>query len=529
MENTPISLTTIVTFLPIAGLIIVLFINRDREDIIRWVTLGTAVITFLASLGMVAAFDASNPGLQLETYYNWIPGFNISYHVAVDGLSMLLVLLTTFIMPLAVLASFDPIKERVKLYYCMLLLIETAMLGVFVAQDLFLFYIFWEFTLVPMYFLIGIWGSENRVYAAIKFFLYTMAGSILMLLAILWLGVNGDTFNLPTLLEKLASGALVFPEGVEVLLFIGFFAAFAVKVPLWPFHSWLPDAHYEAPTAGSVILAGVLLKLGTYGFVRFNLPLFPQASKDLAPVVAALAVIGILYGAWVSYAQKDVKKLVAYSSVSHLGFVMLGIFALNAQGVQGGIMQMVNHGLSTGGLFLLVGMLYERRHTKLMADFGGVWKVMPLFGALSLIIVLSSMGLPGLNGFVGEFTILLGSMGSNFLAVGFTVFAAAGVILAAVYMLYMFGKVYMGPVIHPENERLPGLDWKEVAVLVPLIIMIFWIGLYPSPFFGVMDSSVDALVTPYTAAGGSVTAAPELAPAPVAAGEAASVGLAPGY
>ncbi|MEP0764312.1 MAG: NADH-quinone oxidoreductase subunit M, partial [Chloroflexota bacterium] len=397
MENTPISLTTIVTFLPIVGLIIVLFIKQEREDAIRWVTFGAMGVTFLVSVGMLLAFDAGDPGLQLETFYNWIPGLNVNYHVGVDGLSLLLILLTTFIMPLATLTSFDTIKERVKLYYAMLLLIETAMIGVFVAQDLFLFYVFWEFTLVPMYFLIGIWGSDNRVYAAVKFFLYTMAGSILMLLAILWLGVNGGTFSLPALLEKLAAGQLVYPAGAEVLLFLGFFAAFAVKVPLWPFHSWLPDAHYEAPTAGSVILAGVLLKLGTYGFVRFNLPLFPQASRDLAPLVATLAVIGIVYGAWVSYAQKDVKKLVAYSSVSHLGFVMLGVFALNAQGIQGGILQMVNHGLSTGGLFLLVGMLYERRHSKLMADFGGVWKVMPLFGALSLIIVLSSMGLPGLN------------------------------------------------------------------------------------------------------------------------------------
>jgi NADH-quinone oxidoreductase subunit M len=497
MENTAISLVTVVTFLPIVGLIVVLFIRREDEDAIRWVTFGTALVTFLASLAMLANLDTSDPGLQMETFYNWIPTFGIGYHVAVDGLSTLLVLLTTFIMPLAILASFDHIKERVKLYYAMMLLIETAMLGVFVAQDLFLFYIFWEFSLVPMYFLIGIWGSENRVYAAIKFFLYTMSGSILMLLAVLWLGTNGGTFNLPTLLGMLRSGQLAFPEGVETLLFLGFAAAFAVKVPLWPFHSWLPDAHYEAPTAGSVILAGIMLKLGTYGFVRFNLPLFPQASRDLAPLVATLAVIGIIYGAWVSYAQKDVKKLVAYSSVSHLGFVVLGIFALNAQGIQGGILQMVNHGLSTGGLFLLVGMLYERRHTKLMADFGGIWKVMPLFGGLSLIIVLSSMGLPGLNGFVGEFTILLGALGSDFLTLSFAVFAATGVILAAIYMLYLFQKVYMGPVIHRENENLPKLNWKEVAVLVPLVIMIFCIGLYPTPFFGVMDSSVDAVVQPF--------------------------------
>ncbi|MBN1287229.1 MAG: NADH-quinone oxidoreductase subunit M [Anaerolineae bacterium] len=498
MENTPITLVTVVTFLPILGLLIVLFLDEKRADTIRWVTFGTAIVTFLVSVGMLIAFDPADPGLQMATYYNWIPTLGMSFHLAVDGLSVLLVMLTTFIMPIAVVISFDPIQARVKLYYAMLLLIETAMLGVFVAQDLFLFYIFWEFTLVPMYFLIGIWGAERRIYAAVKFFLYTMAGSLLMLLAILWMGANAGTFNMTALLDKLAGGELVYPDGAETLLFLGFAAAFAVKVPLWPFHSWLPDAHYEAPTAGSVILAGVLLKLGTYGFVRFNLPLFPQASKDLAPLVAVLAVIGIIYGAWVSYAQKDVKKLVAYSSVSHLGFVMLGIFALNAQGVQGGILQMVNHGLSTGALFVLVGVLYERRHTKLMSDFGGIWQVMPVFGTLSLIVVLSSMGLPGLNGFIGEFTILLGAMGSGFISGWFTVLAAAGVILAAVYLLFMFGKVYMGPVTHAENRRLPDLNWKEMLALVALVVMIFWIGLYPAPFFGVMDAAAGSLAQTFT-------------------------------
>ncbi len=500
MENTAISIVALVAFAPLVGLIVLIFLDdKEHADSIRWVALATSIITFLLSIGLLLAFDPADPGPQMATYYDWLPTLGIGFHVAVDGLSMLLVLLTTLIMPIAIITSFDPIQKRVKLYYTMLLLIETAMLGVFVAQDLFLFYVFWELTLVPMYLLIGIWGAERRIYAAVKFFLYTMAGSILMLLALLWMGTTAGTFDLPELIRRVQSGALTYPEGTETLLFLGFAAAFAVKVPLWPFHSWLPDAHYEAPTAGSVILAGVLLKLGTYGFVRFNLPLFPQASKELAPLVAVLAVIGIIYGAWVSYAQKDVKKLVAYSSVSHLGFVMLGIFALNAQGVQGGILQMVNHGLSTGALFLIVGVLYERRHTKDMAAFGGIWKIMPVFGTLSLIVVLASMGLPGLNGFVGEFTILLGAMGSNFLATGFTVFAATGVILAAVYMLYMFQKVFMGPVVHEANKHLPDLDWKERTGLVVLIVVMFWIGLYPKPFFGVMDSATEALVVPFAA------------------------------
>jgi NADH-quinone oxidoreductase subunit M len=379
-----------------------------------------------------------------------------------------------------------------------MLLLEFAMIGVFMAQDLFLFYIFWEVTLVPMYFLVGIWGAEQRIYAAIKFFLYTMAGSILMLLAIIYVGIQAQTFSVPDIAAGIQSGAISFPfDGLfsgQSVLFLGFLIAFAIKVPLWPFHSWLPDAHVQAPTAGSVILAGVLLKLGAYGIVRFCLPLFPEASVAWAPIVGALAVIGIIYGAWVSYAQKDVKKLVAYSSVSHMGFVVLGIFALNAQGIQGGILQMVNHGVSTGGLFLLVGMLYERRHTKDIEAFGGIWKVLPVFGGLSLVITLSSMGLPGLNGFVGEFTILLGSLGSKQLGFFFTLFATLGVILAAVYMLYMYQKVFMGEVVKAENQNLEPLHWQETAVLVAVIVAIFWIGLQPAPFFQAMDASVKQVV-----------------------------------
>jgi NADH-quinone oxidoreductase subunit M len=367
------------------------------------------------------------------------------------------------------------------------------MLGVFVALDLFLFYIFWEFTLLPMVFLIGIWGGERRTLAAVKFFLYTFAGSILMLVAILWLGLTYGTFSTPDLMAR------GLPTGAQLLPFLAFALAFAIKVPLWPLHSWLPDAHVEAPTAGSVILAGVLLKLGTYGFVRFNLGLFPAAAVQFAPFFGVLAVIGILYGAIVSYAQPDAKKLVAYSSVSHLGFVMLGIFALNPLGLQGAILQMVNHGLSTGALFLLVGFIYERRHTRLLSEFGGLWKVMPAYAALSLVVVLSSLGLPGLNGFVGEFTILLGAWNGygNGLFAGF---AAVGVILAAVYMLWYFQKMFQGEVTHAENQTLLDLTPRELALLVPLLFLIFWIGLYPQPFFDLMAPAVNDLAAGLQAA-----------------------------
>ncbi len=503
MESSALSLVSIVLFIPIVGLIILLLLREETQlEYIKYSALATSLLTFAASILLWIGYDATQPGLQFVQHAEWIPSANISYYVGVDGLSILLIILTTFIMPIAILFSFRQHvlveRGRQKLYYGFMLLLEFAMLGVFVAQDLFLFYVFWEITLVPMYFLIGIWGAERRIYAAVKFFLYTMAGSILMLLAILYVGINAGTFSVPEIIAGVQSGAIVFPFSglfsTQSYLFLGFLIAFAIKVPIWPLHSWLPDAHVQAPTAGSVILAGVMLKLGTYGIVRFCLPMFPQASVEWAPIVAALAVIGIIYGAWVSYAQTDVKKLVAYSSVSHLGFVVLGIFALNAQGISGGILQMVNHGISTGGLFLMVGMLYERRHTKDIAAFGGIWKVMPVFGGLSLIISMSSMGLPGLNGFVGEFTILLGSLGSEVLGFFFTLFATLGVILAAVYMLYMFQKVYMGEVVNPENQNLEKLHWQEITVLVAVIIVIFWIGLQPAPFFGSMDASVNQLV-----------------------------------
>ena len=486
---------TFLTFFPLAGVLLLLLLKafkKDSDNVVKGIAIGTSALTFLISAALLLQFKTDNPNLQFVEQASWIPSWGIQYYLGVDGISILMVMLTTIISLLAVIASWSAIKEQKLMYYVLMLLLQVGMMGVFLAQDLFLFYIFWEFTLIPMYFLIGIWGGQRRVYAAIKFFLYTMAGSLLMLLAILYMGITNGTFAVPDLINGREAFA-----NVQTWLFLGFGIAFAIKVPIFPFHSWLPDAHTEAPTAGSVILAGVLLKMGTYGFIRFNLPLFPQASVDFAPLIAVLAIIGIIYGAMVAFAQKDAKKLVAYSSISHLGFVMLGIFALNSAGVQGGILQGFNHGISSGALFFIVGVLYEQRHTRMMKDYGGVWRIMPIFTALTLIVVLSSMGLPGLNGFVGEFTILLGSMGAVSLSPSwvYTAFATTGVILAAVYLLWMFQRVFMGPLENEENKKLRDINRRELFIMLAFLVFIFWIGIYPSPYFNVMQSSVTGLLS----------------------------------
>ncbi len=486
-------LLTLVTFVPMVGAILLLLLPRRQEHVTKLVTLGTTLVTFVVSLPVYFRFDAASADYQFVEQRAWIPSLGVTYHVGVDGISVLLVLLTTFLMPLVLLSSWTSVESRWKEFAITMLLLETGMLGVFVALDLFLFYVFWEAMLIPMYLIIGIWGGPNRVYAAVKFILYTLAGSLLMLVAILFVyfqhgaATNVYTFDLPVLVRFVSPGGLT-----QDLLFLAFALAFAIKVPMFPFHTWLPDAHVEAPTAGSVILAGVLLKMGTYGFLRFCLPLFPQASMTWAPWVFTLSIIGILYGAWVSTVQPDIKKLVAYSSVSHLGFVVLGIFTLTPQGMVGGIIQMVSHGLSTGALFLMVGMIYERRHTRLIVDFGGLWKVIPAFSALFLIVCLSSLGLPGLNGFVGEFLILVGTFQVHRLA---AVLATSGIIFAAVYLLWMYQRVCFGEVTSEANRRLTDLSLREWAVLLPVLLFIVWIGVYPTTFTTMTEPSVQALIT----------------------------------
>jgi NADH-quinone oxidoreductase subunit M len=484
-------LLSVLIALPLLGAAALLFVPRDARKAIRNATFLVTLAEFLLSLLVVARFDPATAAMQLGESAPWIPQYGIGYRVGVDGISLWLLMLTTFIMPVTILSAYAAVEKHVKEFMVFMLILETAMVGVFVAVDLFLFYVFWELVLIPMYFLIGVWGGGRRIYAAIKFFLYTFVGSVLMLVAILVLYFHHYAVAgfYSTDLMKLYD--LTIPVRLQFWLFLAFFLAFAFKVPMFPFHTWLPDAHVEAPTAGSVILAAVLLKMGTYGFLRFSMALFPVAAADFTPLIATLAVIGIVYGALVAMVQKDVKKLVAYSSVSHLGFVMLGLFAYNLQGIEGGILQMINHGVSTGALFLIVGIIYERRHTRLISEFGGLSKVVPLFAFCFMVVTLSSIGLPGTNGFVGEFLILLGAFRAH---MGFAVVAATGVILAAVYMLWMFQRVMYGKVTQEENLRLSDMNGREIAYMLPLLLFIFWIGVYPQPFLRRMDATVHAFV-----------------------------------
>jgi len=484
-------LLSVLIGLPMVGAAMLLFFPREGRPAIRNFTLLVTAVEFLLSLLVIRRFDGGTAAMQLVERAPWIPQYGISYIVGVDGISLWLLLLTTFIMPITILSTYSAVEKHVKEFMVFMLILETAMVGVFVATDLFLFYIFWELVLIPMYFLIGVWGGERRIYAAIKFFLYTFTGSVLMLVAILVLYFHHYAVMGFYTTDLLKLYELTIPVKLQFWLFAAFFLAFAFKVPMFPFHTWLPDAHVEAPTSGSVILAAVLLKMGTYGFLRFAMALFPAAAFDWMPAVATLAVIGIVYGALVSMVQKDIKKLVAYSSVSHLGFVMLGLFAFNLQGIEGGILQMINHGLSTGALFLIVGIIYERRHTRLISEFGGLSKVLPVFATVFLIVTLSSVGLPGMNGFVGEFLILLGAFKVHR---GLTVVAATGVIFAAVYMLWMFQRVMYGKVTQEENLRLSDMNGREIAYMLPILLFIFWIGVYPQPFLRRMDASVHAFV-----------------------------------
>lgn len=490
-------LTSVVIFLPLAGALATLLVRGVNA--VRWTALVTTLATFVLSLGLWVGFDPAGDPMtpQMVDLARWFPGIDIKYFVGIDGLNLLLVLLTTLLGPVVVLASWTYIHKLEKGYYTLLLVLQTGVTGVFTAYDVVLFYVFFELTLIPMYFIIGIWGGENRVYAAVKFVLYTLVGSLLMLVAILYLGfaageaVNGGVFT--TDYFKLL--AFNVPLGMQTWLFFLFALSFAIKVPIFPLHTWLPDAHVQAPTGGSVILAGVLLKMGTYGLLRFCLPLFPTAAREYALLFAVLAVIGIVYGALVSRVQTDAKKLVAYSSVSHLGFVVLGLFAFTHEALQGALIQMVNHGLSTGALFLIVGMLYERRHTRLMADFGGIAKSVPVLTFFMVFSVLASAGLPGLNGFVGEFMILIGSFKSEVVGSPLLIaLATSGVILAAVYLLWLLYKTFFGPITNEANAALRDLNGREVALLLPLVVLMLLLGFAPNPFLKLSDGTTRALL-----------------------------------
>jgi NADH-quinone oxidoreductase subunit M len=502
---------SIILFTPLLGAILLLLVPKENKNAIRWIANMFSLAGLLVSLPLVPWFWAErfSPGFKFVegVSNNWIPSIGAGYVLGIDGISFLLIMLTTLLGWISILSSWTAIETRVKEYYVWFLVLQTGMLGVFMALDFFLFFVFWEAMLVPMYLLIGIWGGPRKLYAAIKFFLYTLLGSVAMLLAVLFLyfynfhQTGQYTFSIPALYQ---TAPKIFHDpaygaSYAILLFFAFFLAFAIKVPMFPFHTWLPDAHVEAPTAGSVILAGVLLKMGTYGFVRFSLPFFPGVITSSATFMGAtvrgwmigLSIVGIIYGALVSLMQKDMKKLVAYSSVSHLGFCTLGIFALNPAGISGSVLQQINHGISTGALFLIVGILYERRHTREISEYGGISNVMPVYATITMIMFLSSMGLPLLNGFVGEFTILQGTFMENRM---WAALAVLGVILAAAYLLWLYQRVFFGTVTNPKNEKLLDLSPREILTFAPLIVMALWIGLYPKPFFQILEQPVNQLV-----------------------------------
>jgi NADH-quinone oxidoreductase subunit M len=486
-------LLSLLLLLPLTGLVILLFIPASQKTPIKIFANLLTFGIFLSSLRLVAQFDKGAAGFQFVERANWIPSLGAQYLVGIDGISLLLIILTTLITFIAILSSWNAIQDRVKEYYCMFLLLEIGMLGVFMSLDFFLFYVFWELVLVPMYFIIGVWGGPRKLYAAIKFFLYTLAGSVLMLLGILTLYFQYNsqfghyTFEISELMK------LNLPLGLQQWVFWAFFIGFAIKVPMFPFHTWLPDAHVEAPTGGSVILASVLLKMGTYGFLRFSLPLLPQASVDrgIVQVLAVLSIVGIIYGALVSLMQKDWKKLVAYSSVSHLGFCTLGIFALNPNGIAGSVMQQINHGISTGMLFLVIGIIYERRHTREISEYGGLAHVMPKYAIIFAIAMLSSAGLPLLNGFIGEFTILQGAFEASHV---WAAFAVTGVIFGAAYLLWLYQRTMLGQITNGKNLHLPDLSLREVALFLPLIAWAIWIGVYPKPYFDILEKPVQQIV-----------------------------------
>jgi NADH-quinone oxidoreductase subunit M len=480
---------SITLFTPVVGALLLLFVDKRREDAIRWIANIFGVLGFLVSVPLWFRYDATGEAYQFVERAEWIPSIGAQYFLGVDGFSVLLILLTTLMGVIAILSSWTAITERVKEYYIFLLVLQTGMLGAFVSLDFLLFFLFWEVMLVPMYFLIGIWGGGRRLYSAIKFFLYTLVGSVVMLLGILALYFHSSTqtvTGLPTF-DVTQLQQMTIPFNLQKWVFLSFFLGFAIKVPMFPFHTWLPDAHTDAPTAGSVILAAVLLKMGTYGFIRFSLPILPDASRYFVPMMIGLSIVGIIYGALVALAQSDWKRLVAYSSVSHMAMVMLGMFALTPVGIMGSIVQQLNHGISTGALFLIVGIVYERRHTREISDYGGLSKVMPVFAAIFLIMTMSSIGLPTLNGFIGEVLILQGVYVVNKI---WAAVAASGIVLGAAYMLWLYQRTMFGKVENPANASLKDLSAREVATFVPLILLAVWIGLYPSPFLRRLESSV---------------------------------------